>query len=212
MLSPFTYTKEQTEILQRILEVALPGEEWRPTASAPEHYWVSTLGRPYSVITHKIMSPFKNREGYYIVSCASFLRDMGLHDLYIHREVAKAFLVKPPGKDLVCHKDDDRSNNTVQNLYWGSHKDNQLDAERNNRPNYTMRKPCKSTCLKTGAVRYYRSVTDVEAEGLNRSNVKSVCKTYEKMKETGQKVNGRKSEAGRKWEFITIEEYDSYQR
>lgn len=36
---------------------------------------------------------------------------------------------KPDGKEC-CHKDDDRSNNDISNLYWGTHYENMQDRKR----------------------------------------------------------------------------------
>ena len=50
----------------------------------------------------------------------------------IHRLVMEHFgPPQPPGKPLVLHKDDNRHNNVITNLYWGDHSDNAKDALRN---------------------------------------------------------------------------------
>lgn len=53
--------------------------------------------------------------------------------LLVHRLVAEAFLSRPTGKDCVCHKDDNPANNRVDNLFWGTRKDNSDDKVRKNR-------------------------------------------------------------------------------
>lgn len=40
---------------------------------------------------------------------------------YVHRLVALAWIKKRPGKELILHRDDDPSNNSVTNLMWGTH-------------------------------------------------------------------------------------------
>lgn len=50
---------------------------------------------------------------------------------YVHRLVAMTHIPNPEGKPMVCHKDDDPSNNCVDNLYWGDGKDNAADCRRN---------------------------------------------------------------------------------
>lgn len=42
----------------------------------------------------------------------------------VHRLVAGHFLVKPEGKDVINHIDNDRSNNCVTNLEWCTPKEN----------------------------------------------------------------------------------------
>lgn len=48
------------------------------------------------------------------------------HD--VHRLVASAFVPNPDNKPCVCHTDDDPQNNSVDNLWWGTHTENMQDA------------------------------------------------------------------------------------
>lgn len=45
----------------------------------------------------------------------------------IHVLVANAFLEKHEGKLIVCHKDGNKHNNNVTNLYWGTYQQNEAD-------------------------------------------------------------------------------------
>ena len=45
-------------------------------------------------------------------------------DRYIHRLVAEYFIEKPTGKNVVNHKDCNRSNNHIDNLEWVTAKEN----------------------------------------------------------------------------------------
>ena len=50
---------------------------------------------------------------------------------HVHRLVAVAFCPCPEHCMHVCHRDDDSSNNTVANLYWGTPLTNRADSKRN---------------------------------------------------------------------------------
>ena len=51
---------------------------------------------------------------------------------YVHTLVCRAFHGKKPSSDyVVCHRDDEGTNNRADNLYWGTPADNRADFERN---------------------------------------------------------------------------------
>lgn len=51
----------------------------------------------------------------------------------VHRLVLETYIGPCPDGKICCHKDDNYLNNTVDNLYWGSVKDNNLDRIRNDK-------------------------------------------------------------------------------
>ena len=55
----------------------------------------------------------------------------------LHNLVLEAFVGPRPEGMLGLHRDDDRDNNSLKNLYWGSPKDNAADRRRNGRENVT---------------------------------------------------------------------------
>lgn len=50
-------------------------------------------------------------------------------DVNINRLVAIAFLPNPENKAEVCHIDDNPLNNDVENLFWGTHRENMQDSK-----------------------------------------------------------------------------------
>lgn len=55
----------------------------------------------------------------------------------VHRLICEAFHGKPPeGKSFALHRDDVKTNNHADNLYWGSIHDNAKDAVANKRLAY----------------------------------------------------------------------------
>jgi hypothetical protein len=116
-------------------------EEWRPIHSCPG-YEVSSLGRvrrtaltygnngsvrkPSGVLSTRAL-PFGHRQ-----VTVSINNVPATH--LVHRLVAEAFLPAPAdGQDCVCHRDDDPSNNSPRNLFWGTRSDNSDDKVRKGR-------------------------------------------------------------------------------
>ena len=84
-------------------------------------YQVSNFGRIRSLKTYKILKQYNHRNGYMFVS----LSHHGKHfNLYIHRLVAEAFIPNPDNLPEVNHKDENPSNNNVNNLEWCNRKYN----------------------------------------------------------------------------------------
>jgi hypothetical protein len=61
----------------------------------------------------------------------------------IHRLVLEAFVGPAPEGAMALHADDDKVNNHVSNLRWGSRSENALDAVRNGRHACAIKTHCK---------------------------------------------------------------------
>lgn len=88
-------------------------EIWKDVLGYEGLYMVSSIGRIKSVKTGLIMKHWNNGNGYKRIK----LCKNGRHKLeYIHRLVVEAFIGAIPGGLVVNHKDEDRINNTIDNL------------------------------------------------------------------------------------------------
>lgn len=95
-------------------------EVWKEVDSHKGLYEVSNLGRVKSW-KGTIMKPQKYVNGYLFAG----LSNKGtVTQISIHRLVAIAFIPKPEGKYEVNHINEDKTDNTVQNLQWLTHKEN----------------------------------------------------------------------------------------
>ena len=102
-------------------------------------YYVSKTGSVYSRYVRgsrgKLSNEFtplipKKRPKYYSVS---LYRDGKSTKIFVHRLVATVYVPNPENKPCVCHKDNNRTNNRVENLYWGTYKENTQQCIRDGR-------------------------------------------------------------------------------
>lgn len=165
-------------------------EEWRPVVGYEGLYEVSSTGLVRSVdrclvnslgkVVHlkgKILKGGDNGKGYRYV----FLQKDGTSkNISVHRLVAEAFIPRPEGLYEVNHKDEDKSNNSVDNLEWCDHKYNM---------NYGSRmEKTRETKLKTGSysglISSGLSSKEYSREyyKMNREKILEQQKEYHKMK------------------------------
>lgn len=100
-------------------------EEWRPIEGY-ENYQVSNYGRVKSLGNdktrkEKILKQGKKKDGYLQVN---LYKEGKMKPFLVHRLVATAFLDNPSNLHCVNHKDEDKTNNCVENLEWCTHQYN----------------------------------------------------------------------------------------
>lgn len=98
-------------------------EVWKPVLGYENYYEVSNLGRirrsAYNNPHHNsngLLKPSIRRGYYHVVLCVN-----GVHKSFnIHRLVASSFIPNPSSLPYVNHKDENKLNNSIENLEWCS--------------------------------------------------------------------------------------------
>lgn len=111
----------------------LPNEEWKPINGYGGRYSVSNYGRvktdafTYAIYGHIKTNPAHilrvviRKDGYCKVSLGGNKKQKTLN---LHRLVAIAFIPNPDNLPCINHKDENPSNNSVNNLEWCTYKYN----------------------------------------------------------------------------------------
>lgn len=100
-------------------------EEWRPPPGVWRFpYEVSTEGRIRN--GNRILKGWKDQDGYLLVTLQSAMKPVKLR---VHRLVCETFLgPEPTDKPHVLHSNGDPRDNRLENLRWGSPKENARDT------------------------------------------------------------------------------------
>lgn len=161
-------------------------EVWKNVKGYENLYQVSSEGRVKSLCRYvnnnggleyregKIMKSCKHNKGYpQIVLCKE-----GKQKTYcIHRLVAQAFILNPNNYPVVNHKDEDKTNNKVENLEW-------CTSQYNNTYGTRLKKSAKSKSISilqftkdSEFVKKWESGVQVQKElGFNHSSISSCCR------------------------------------
>ena len=117
-------------------------EKWKAIEGYEGLYEVSNTGLVKSIdrmqwngkVYHSVIGIIKKQQtkqkGYKILM---LWKNSKYSTKYVHRLVAQAFLPNPNNLPNVCHWDSDPSNNSVENLYWGTQSDNLQQMVRDGR-------------------------------------------------------------------------------
>ena len=173
-------------------EITLTDEVWKEIPDFPM-YMVSNKGRIktlkkiYYCGNHKskriesehIISEVTMKDGYKRVS----LSNNGLRKSFlVHRLVAKIFISNPNNLPQVNHKDEDKTNNSVDNLEWCDSKYNSNYGSRNIRASKSLYCKGKSKTigqytLEGKLIRIWCSATEAARKlGYNQGLIDMCCK------------------------------------
>lgn len=169
-------------------------EVWKDIKGYENLYQVSSKGRVRSLDRYvnnkgkldfrkgKILTTSNRKNGYLSVSLS---KDGVITTHSVHRLVATAFIPNPNNSPMINHRDENPSNNRVENLEWCTHKYNMnygtINKRRGESLGYGKNNPYSKPILqfsKTGDfIRKWDCSMDIERElGFNNSNITACCK------------------------------------
>ena len=169
-------------------------EEWRSIIDYEGIYEVSNMGRVRSIVADehyraRILKPALNLCGYLFVNL--YKNGKG-NPRTIHRLVAKSFIPNPDNLPEVNHKDEDKTNNNVENLEWctkshncsyGTHIARVIEA-RNKNGGQNAEKIVLQCDLHGNVIKEWKSLMEAHRNGFCRRGIQAVLKgkikTYKK--------------------------------
>lgn len=152
-------------------------EIWKDIDGFEGLYQVSNLGRVKSLGNDKSrrekILKLGNCHGYLQVNlCKNGKRKK----LCVHRLVAQTFLQNPQNLPEVNHKDEDKTNNSVENLEWVSSKENVNFGTRNLRVAEKLSKKVFQYSKNGDFIREWASTHEVQRQlGFAASNISKCC-------------------------------------
>ena len=159
-------------------------EVWKDIKGYEGLYQISNTGKVKGLKRNKVLKPILQRSGYYYV-------DLQRKRRLVHRLVAEAFIDNPDNLPEVNHKDENKLNNSVENLEWCDSKYNANYGTRNKRRG----KPIQ--CIETGII--YWGAREMERQlGIKHNNIAEAIR------------NGTRA-GGYHWQYVDLEggEYNS---
>ena len=150
-------------------------EIWCPIKGYEGLYGVSDQGRVRSLKFGKerILKQGRNNSGYLQVCLC---KNGEMKNYRIHRIVAQTFIPNPDNLPEVNHIDENKENNSVQNLEWCDRKYNINYGTRNQRQSEKLSKPILQYTKYGKLVREWKSTRDVERNlGYFHNSISNCC-------------------------------------
>ena len=136
-------------------------EQWKDIIETNGKYSVSNKGRVRNNITQKIMRPSKYVNGYYGIG----LMIDGKQKRYrVHRLVAEYFVPNPFNLPQVNHKDENKTNNSADNLEWCTASYNCSYGSKMKRTKSKISKKVLQMDLKNNVIKEYPSIIEASRQ------------------------------------------------
>ncbi len=139
-----------------------------------ENYEVRPNGEVINIKTGRVLKPRKNNNGYLHVS---LYKNGEPKQFQIHRLVAEAFIPNPENLPEVNHRDEDKTNNSVDNLEWCTHEYNMNYGFRIKKVSDKLSKPVYQYSLDGTFVKEWSSTRKVQKQlGYSQGNISACCR------------------------------------
>ena len=133
-------------------------------------YAITRDGNVWSYKSNKFLKHVLDKDDYHRVNLC---KDKKMKTFRIHRLVAEAFIPNPKGLPQVNHKDENKSNNCVENLEWCDAKYNMNYGTRTKRA--AKKQSIPVYCIELN--RTFDGATQAARElGLDNSHICNCCK------------------------------------
>lgn len=171
-------------------------ESWKAVKHYESLYEVSNLGRVRTAKGHRILKPWRTRNGYIHITLT---KDKAHKHMLMHRVVATAFCERGAGCDVVNHINRNPSDNRAVNLEWTTQSRNVKYAYDMGRADNVARKKIK--CVENGK-QFYSSMeaaTWLNIERFHDShNLNTISRT---IRQAANGSRGHKTAYGLHWVF-----------
>lgn len=101
-------------------------ENWKEIPNCDGRHEISDKGKIRICLTQDFVKLHNDKDGYML---ANLWFQRKHHTVKVHRLVAEAFIGKPKPGEVVCHKNNIRNDNRVENLEWGTMYHNQVEGK-----------------------------------------------------------------------------------
>ena len=152
-------------------------EIWKDIVGYEGLYKVSNLGNVMSFWHKKpkLIKQIKDKKGYLRVGLKLYNKPQKL--IFVHRLVCQSFIPNPNNLPCVNHKDENPSNNNVNNLEWCSYQYNINYGTANERRAKKHSIPVLQYDKNGNFINDYPSIKDAERKtGINHQNICNVCR------------------------------------
>ena len=151
-------------------------EEWKDIKGYEGLYQVSNKGRVKSIRNNIILKPIISDKGYYRVDLS---KNNNKDRIRVHRLVAQAFIPNPNNYPQVNHKDENKSNNRVDNLEWCTDKYNHDYGTRNERATKHLADFNSISVVQLDnnhkLIKVWKSASSVNIQGIEHQHISECC-------------------------------------